>query len=89
MGGYDGQTFAGVMSTATHGSGVAFGPLASFVRSIDLVAAGGVVHRIEPRDGITDADAYRAAHPDRVIERTTSCSTRSSSAWACSASCTR
>ena len=49
MGGYDGQTFAGVMSTATHGTGVAYGPLASFVRSIDLVAAGGVVHRIEPR----------------------------------------
>jgi hypothetical protein len=69
MGGYDGQTFAGVMSTATHGSGVAHGPLASFVRSLDLVAAGGVVHRIEPADGITDEDAYRAAHPDRVIER--------------------
>jgi hypothetical protein len=69
MGGYDGQTFAGVMSTATHGSGVAFGPLASFVRSLDMVAAGGVVHRIEPADGITDADSYRTAHPDRVLEQ--------------------
>jgi FAD/FMN-containing dehydrogenase len=69
MGGYDGQTFAGVLSTATHGTGVAYGPLASFVRSIDLVAAGGVVHRVEPRDGITDARAYRGAHPDRVIEQ--------------------
>jgi L-gulono-1,4-lactone dehydrogenase len=69
MGGYDGQTFAGVMSTATHGTGVSYGPLASFARSIDLVAAHGVVHRVEPADGITDADAYRAAHPDRALEQ--------------------
>jgi len=51
MGGYDGQTFAGVMSTATHGTGVSYGPLASFARSIDLIASGGVVHRIEPMRG--------------------------------------
>jgi hypothetical protein len=69
MGGYDGQTFAGVMSTATHGTGVSYGPLASFARSIDLVASGGVVHRIEPRDGITDPAGYRAAHPERVLEQ--------------------
>jgi FAD/FMN-containing dehydrogenase len=69
MGGYDGQTFAGVMSTATHGTGVAYGPLASFARSIDLVASGGVVYRVEPAGGITDATAYRAAHPDRVLEQ--------------------
>ncbi len=69
MGGYDGQTFAGVMSTATHGTGLRYGPLASFARSIDLVAAGGAVHRIEPADGITDADGYRAAHPDRALEQ--------------------
>ena len=60
MGGYDGQTFAGVMSTATHGTGVSYGPLASFARSIDLVAAGGIVHRIEPAGGITDAEYARA-----------------------------
>ena len=69
MGGYDGQTFAGVMSTATHGTGVSYGPLASLARSIDLVASGGVVHRIEPAGGITDAAAYRGAHPDRVLEQ--------------------
>jgi hypothetical protein len=28
MGGYDGQTIAGVMMTATHGSGLAYGPIA-------------------------------------------------------------
>ena len=32
MGGYDGQTVAGVISTSTHGSGIAFGPLADSVR---------------------------------------------------------
>ena len=69
MGGYDGQTFAGVMSTATHGTGVSYGPLASFARSIDLVASGGAVHRIEPAGGITDAAAFAAAHPDRMLSQ--------------------
>jgi len=53
MGGYDGQTVAGVISTSTHGSGIEFGPLSDLVRSIDIVAAGGVVHRIEPAAGPT------------------------------------
>ena len=35
MGGYDPQTIAGVISTSTHGSGLAFGPLNDFVRSLD------------------------------------------------------
>jgi hypothetical protein len=69
MGGYDGQTFAGIMSTATHGTGVSYGPLASFACSIDLVASGGAVHRIEPAGGITDAGAYRATHPEHVLEQ--------------------
>ena len=58
MGGYDAQTVAGVMSTSTHGSGLALGPLADAVRSFDLVASGGEVHRIERADGPTDPDAY-------------------------------
>ena len=59
MGGYDGQTVAGVISTSTHGSGMPFGPLSDFVRSIDLVGSGGAVYRIEPPDGPTDGDAFR------------------------------
>ena len=55
MGGYDAQTVAGVMSTSTHGSGIEFGPIADSVRSIDLVASGGRVIRIEREDGPTDA----------------------------------
>jgi hypothetical protein len=57
------------MSTATHGTGVRYGPLASQARSIDLVATGGVVHRIEPADGITDPAAYAAAFPDHELEQ--------------------
>jgi len=54
MGGYDGQTLAGTLSTGTHGSGVNYGPLASFARAIVLVAETGVVYQIEPADGVTD-----------------------------------
>jgi hypothetical protein len=67
MGGYDGQTVAGVISTATHGSGIAHGPIADAVRSLDLVASGGTVWRIEPGEGPTDPGAYGAAHPDRRL----------------------
>lgn len=60
MGGYDGQTILGVVSTSTHGSGMAFGPLADFVRSITLVAGDGKTYRIEPANGITDAAGWAA-----------------------------
>jgi hypothetical protein len=58
MGGYDHQTIAGVISTSTHGSGITFGPLNDFVRSLDVVAAGGAVYRIEPSDGPTDPERF-------------------------------
>jgi hypothetical protein len=67
MGGYDGQTIAGVISTSTHGSGIAYGPLNDVVRSLDLVIAGGALVRVEPADGPTDPAAYAAAHPDREL----------------------
>jgi len=69
MGGYDAQTLAGVMSTSTHGSGIGFGPICDFVRSLDVVASGGRKYRIEPSDGPTDADAYRRHHPDRELRQ--------------------
>jgi hypothetical protein len=65
MGGYDHQTIAGVISTSTHGSGITFGPLNDFVRSLDIVGAGGAVYRIEPADGPTDPDAYGTHFGDR------------------------
>jgi hypothetical protein len=61
MGGYDGQTVAGVISTSTHGSGVSFGPLSDLVRSLDLVASGGERYRIEPADGPTDPERFIGA----------------------------
>ena len=64
MGGYDAQTVAGVVSTSTHGSGLALGPLCDFLRSLDLVASGGRVLRIERSDGPTDPAAFARAHPD-------------------------
>jgi FAD/FMN-containing dehydrogenase len=67
MGGYDAQTIAGVISTSTHGSGIGFGPLNDAVRSLDLVGSGGIVYRIEPTDGPTDADAFAARHPQREL----------------------
>ena len=54
MGGYTGQTISGTLSTGTHGSGITFGPLASFARSIVLVSETGTVYQVEPAGGITD-----------------------------------
>ena len=65
MGGYDHQTVAGVISTSTHGSGLEFGPLNDFARSLDIVAAGGAVYRIEPSDGPTDRASFESHHGGR------------------------
>jgi L-gulono-1,4-lactone dehydrogenase len=65
MGGYDHQTVAGVISTSTHGSGMEFGPLNDFVRSLDIVATGGTIYRIEPSDGATDREAYERTYGQR------------------------
>jgi L-gulono-1,4-lactone dehydrogenase len=64
LGGYDGQTVAGVISTSTHGSGLGFGPLPELVRSLELVTSGGRLRRVEPSDGPTDRAAFEARHRD-------------------------
>lgn len=56
MGGYDAQTIAGVVSTSTHGSGLAYGPFPNLVRSLDLVVAEGKVLRLESEEGPTLAN---------------------------------
>ncbi len=58
MGGYDGQTIAGVISTSTHGSGMRFGPLCDLVCSLDMVCSGGRRLRIVPSDGPTDPTRF-------------------------------
>lgn len=64
MGGYDGQTIAGLISTSTHGSGITFGPFPDFVRSVDLVDGAGKLRRIEPEQGLTDRGEFEREHPE-------------------------
>jgi L-gulono-1,4-lactone dehydrogenase len=58
MGGYDAQTIAGVVSTSTHGSGLAFGPFPDAVRSLEVVVSRGRALRIEPHAGPTDPATF-------------------------------
>jgi len=68
MGSFDGQTLAGAVNTATHGSGVRLATLADDVLSAEMVcvtrsrAGEPLVRflRIEPTDGITDRAAFEA-----------------------------
>jgi FAD/FMN-containing dehydrogenase len=59
LGGYDGQTLIGAISTSTHGSGLLLPPLCDGVRGLDLVASGGTFYRVEPSAGLCDPDKYR------------------------------
>ncbi|KAH9204702.1 hypothetical protein DL95DRAFT_495037 [Leptodontidium sp. 2 PMI_412] len=63
LGGCDAQTLGGVLPTGTHGSVFTHGPMASLIRSIDMVLAGGKTIRIEPDGGITDLQLWHSAHP--------------------------
>jgi hypothetical protein len=58
MGGWDAQTIVGAAMTGTHGSGVAYGPIASQIASLELVTTGGKVLQVEPTQGITDASKF-------------------------------
>ncbi|HEY2054879.1 MAG TPA: FAD-binding protein [Solirubrobacterales bacterium] len=58
MGGYDAQTIAGVISTSTHGSGLAFGPFPDAVRSLEVVVSQGRALRLEPTGGPTDPATF-------------------------------
>ncbi|MBI3365140.1 MAG: FAD-binding protein [Ignavibacteriae bacterium] len=67
LGGYDGQTIMGVVSTATHGSGITLGPIASCVQSMELIADGGSVYWIEPSNGISDPRKFKEQFPDTQL----------------------
>jgi L-gulono-1,4-lactone dehydrogenase len=67
MGGYDAQTIAGVISTATHGTGIGLGPISSQAVSLVLVGEGGTIYRIEPANGITDPQKYKAKYPNNKL----------------------
>ncbi|MEM9022789.1 MAG: D-arabinono-1,4-lactone oxidase, partial [Bacteroidota bacterium] len=73
MGGYDGQTIVGAISTSTHGSGITLGPFPDMLHSLVIATTGtwnGTIisgassgpvnyYRIEPTNGITDPASYR------------------------------
>lgn len=60
LGGYDGQTIVGVAMTATHGSGLDFGPMADQIISMQVVGENGEMFQVEPTDGITDPASFPA-----------------------------
>lgn len=57
LGDIDRQTIAGAISTATHGTGAAFGNIPAQVEGIELMGPDGQVRAFGPDDG----DAFRAA----------------------------
>jgi hypothetical protein len=69
MGGFDGQTVAGVISTSTHGSGIRYGPLSDLVQSLDIVGSGGAVYRVERATALTDPAAYAARYPENELKQ--------------------
>lgn len=72
LGGYNAQSIVGAAMTATHGSGLKYGPLSSAIASIQLVVSGGEVLQVEPSDGITDPQkfpGYIDSHGDRIKAR--------------------
>jgi len=86
MGGYDGQTIMGAISTSTHGSGITLPPFPDMLRSLVLVTTGkwngktisggadhkGVyIYRIEPTNGITDPARYN--DPDIALIQDDDC----------------
>ncbi len=72
LGSYDEQTISGAISTATHGSGIGHSPICDLIEAIEIVTlldGKAQLVRIEPSDGVTDADTYGAsASPMPLIQ---------------------
>jgi hypothetical protein len=68
MGGYDGQTLAGVVSTSTHGSGLSLGSFSSFVEALIILRSdpsdsGKVLElQVERLNGISDPARFAAKY---------------------------
>lgn len=58
---FTGQTLASAVSTASHGTGLDFGPLCDEVVSVDMVVDEGRLLRVEPEGGPTDRSRYAGA----------------------------
>jgi FAD/FMN-containing dehydrogenase len=61
LGGSNGQSLAGVLSTGTHGSDVDVAPITDHVRAIHLIGPGGQEWWIEPADAEMITDPERMA----------------------------
>ncbi len=74
MGSFDWQSLIGAACTGTHGSGIALGPIADSIVSIDMVTVRKVdgepdvrMRRIEPADGLTDPGVFAATEPEMEL----------------------
>lgn len=67
MGGYDGQTIVGATATATHGSGIKYGPLSEMIQAIEIVGSHGKLYRIESSEGISNPNLYRQKYPNFTL----------------------
>jgi len=71
MGGYDGQTIMGVISTATHGSGITLGPFSDLVKSMVLATTGtwnGTVIGGASGSGTAGVNLYRIEPSDGITD---------------------
>src|SRR6185295_8378200 len=66
LGGSQGQTLAGAMSTGTHGGDHAYSSVTDAIRALHVVVPGGKEYWIEPRPerGVTDLAALRREYSD-------------------------
>jgi FAD/FMN-containing dehydrogenase len=71
MGAFARQTIGGAVSTSTHGSGLATGPMCDAVVSAEIVSGGGRALRVEPNDGPTDPRWFSGDRCELVKDDTT------------------
>ena len=67
MAAFDQETIYGAIATSTHGTGLNVSGMANMVRSMDMVAHGGKVYRLEPTAGITDPVKFQASPANKDI----------------------
>ena len=67
MAAFDQETIYGAIATSTHGTGIRIEGMSAMVRSMDLVAGGGKLYRLEPTNGITDPEKFAKEYPNGEI----------------------
>lgn len=67
MAAFDQETIYGAIATSTHGTGIRVAGMSEMVRSMDIVAGGGKVYRVEPTNGITDPNKFEKKYKDITL----------------------